>query len=196
MSIAVIVPLTRPQFADRIVAMFRAQVDAPGARLVFALNGPGLALSTAHPGVEYIRTRTGKGAALNDVLPQLPEDYCCVWDDDDVYGPGYVAEVLRCRSLGVTGLLEFAYRRPGHPEARVRAGGFQGGTLAFPTRGLPAWHENIDSCAEIVWRRDLERAGMWIHPRTPGHYTYCRYDDADHQHLFPFHPEFTDASST
>lgn len=193
--IAVIVPLTRPHFAPRIIEMFRAQEGAE-ARLVFALNGPGLALAEAPPDVECVRTRHGKGAALNDVLPQLPDAYCCVWDDDDVYGPGYLAEVARCAHLGPTGLAAFDYRLPDGSVSHVFPGGYQGGTLAFPTRGMPAWREGMDICAELLWRRELEREGLQIHPRAPGHYTYCRYDAPEHRHVFPFHPQFNQRPRT
>jgi hypothetical protein len=114
--ITIIVPLYRPRAAARVWRCFCRQ-SHERRRLVIVENGPAVG-ACARFGIRpdaLLRSTTHKVAALNTGLHWLRKHGggpWAIWDDDDYYGPGYLAEMsVALRTADIVGKPSLFVRR-------------------------------------------------------------------------------------
>lgn len=205
MNIAVIVPFTRPQMLQNVRENFARQ-RYRNKTLVIVENGAGVGtfpvglITTAVLVGESI---VGKSAANNAGITEAANlgcEYFAIFDDDDWYGPWYLDEVARCSGKAdATGIERYTYQDPDgerwvHADAREDClidEGALGGTLAGRTAGLPLFNP-IQFCEEILWSRDIKRAGLSFYARQGTDFVHRRFSAPEHRHTFPQHLDTSD----
>lgn len=175
--IFVIAPHARPVYAENLLANFRRQ--RVSARLIVVENGPAIG-QTWPADVVVLRSDSHQADAMNTGLSWLCENGRGSWarfDDDDYYGPDYLARVAveleRHAVVGQTwGFVMFddgLYRFRGVENDCANC--LAGGTLAAITPKVVLFQRQPDD--DVRWCRDMRARGarLWATP----HRGYC-YD--------------------
>ncbi len=182
--ITVIAPHARPRFASNLLSNFRRQEDVE-ARLLVVENGPAIGASWPSD-VSVIRASAHQADAMNAGLAWITSAGYGPWarfDDDDYYGPGYLASVVGALELapvvGKTwgfvmfddGLYRFAGTEHGACDVLT------GGTLAARSADVAPFQRRPDD--DVQWCRDMRARGasLWA----SSHRDYC-YDRRAERH--------------
>ena len=112
----VVIPTVRPELIAFALAMFRAQTYA-NAHLTIVSNGVRVddetaraIHETANAGLCFVPGDKTIGYCMNYGIDQTDADYWAKWDDDDIYGPHYLEDLLLQRKyvdFDVTGKAAF-----------------------------------------------------------------------------------------
>ncbi len=100
--VAIVCVSMRPQLLDSVVANIARQLDVE-LDIVFVANAPNFDMRAVErafadlPGtvVLHPRVRTSLGSALNRAMEQTDARFVAKFDDDDLYGPYFLADSLR-----------------------------------------------------------------------------------------------------
>lgn len=104
-SASMIVPTMRPWLAPFVYRMFLDQTVAD-KELIFCFHGDDFDFRAAHPAIagdervswRHVPARCTIGACLNAGIEAARGDYWAKIDDDDYYGPNYLADMLMMRN--------------------------------------------------------------------------------------------------
>lgn len=181
--ITVIAPHARPEFSANLLANFRRQRGVE-ARLLVVENGPAdMATSVMQLGAwnepgTIIRSGNHQSDAMNAGLEWMRAHGGGAWarfDDDDYYGPDYLADVAA--SLVGDGLVvsgtpwRFVMLDDGLHQFQG-AGEFTGGSLAASSAAVPDFPRDADD--DLRWCRTMREHGARFVQREAGGYCYDR----------------------
>lgn len=177
--ITVIAPHARLAFSENLIENFRRQRGVE-ARLLVVENGPAVGSCPRIEGAWFVRSDPHQADAMNTGLEWLQTHGDGPWarfDDDDYYGPDYLAEVeqgLRehCVVGQTWGFVLF-------DDGLYRFGGIQrgpaqklaGGTLAARSSYVAPFERRMDD--DLQWCRDMLASGVQLFAGS--HRSYC-YD--------------------
>lgn len=181
--ITVIAPHGRPEFSANLLANFRRQRGVE-ARLLVVENGP--AVGSLPVGEATITTsvalleRPHQADAMNVGLNWLRANGGGTWarfDDDDYYGPDYLASVERSFA-GSDGIVvsgtpwRFVMLDSGLHQFTGTRDFFTGGTLAASTTDVAPFERFRDD--DVRWCRAMRERGARFVEREPWGYCYDR----------------------
>jgi glycosyltransferase involved in cell wall biosynthesis len=229
--IGVVALLSRPHFLPDVLANFERQTH-PDKLLIIVENGPAVGAWNAYRGnldlgnglvavgagepqgpapegtIWVIQSAPDRSAARNAGLALLREfgvDHFAFFEDDDLYGPGYLADYWAHRERAdVLGKTCFVLAAPDgsrwllHSEWESRPaeliGPYPGYCMACPVgstlfgrvdRALP-WPEPCPAFAEeLDWCSDMLRARRTVLATSREHFVRQRFDDPEHGHATP-----------
>jgi hypothetical protein len=180
--ITVIAPHARPEFSANLLANFRRQRGVE-ARLLVVENGA--AVGVLPPGVCEITTSVAllesphQSDAMNAGLAWLGDHGGGPWarfDDDDWYGPDYLASVKRSLvgdGVVVSGMpWRFVMLDDGLHQFTDARDVFTGGTLAANTADVALFERYRDD--DLRWCRAMRERGARFVEREPWGYCYDR----------------------
>lgn len=179
-ELTVVAAVSRPERAASVVAGFERQTHP--AQLLLVLNGAAEESVAPVGDLDLIRCKGGNPARARNAGLQWVQQHrggiVAFWDDDDHYGPGYLAEVARAldghprRVVGkIIRTVEFDdgrwlfLRKQGHA--------FLGGTIAGWARELPPIPD-LPCHEDHEWCRLLEQRGFELKTLSGAHYVYNR----------------------
>ncbi len=174
--ITVIVPHARPQYASNLLANFRRQRGIE-AQLLVVENGDAVG-SVSSEDATVICSGNHQSDAMNTGLAWLRANGGGAWarfDDDDWYGPGYLASVevsLQGSGLIVSGMpWRFVMLDDGLHQFQG-TGEFTGGSLAASNADVLPFERCRDD--DIRWSRNMRAQGHRFVQRSPQGYCYDR----------------------
>jgi hypothetical protein len=180
--ITVIVPHARPEFTANLLANFRRQRGVE-AQLLVVENGDAVG-SMSSEDATVICSGVHQADAMNAGLKWLRANGGGAWarfDDDDYYGPDYLAEVERSLGPGVTGVNKIIVVS-GMPWRFVMlddglhkfqgAGEFTGGTHACNVANVPLFPRRDGE--DLEWCKLMRERGARLVQREPWGYCYDR----------------------
>lgn len=101
----------RPQLLDAVVANVERQDDVD-VELIFVANSPefdmdAVDIALGRSGATVLRPPSGTslGSALNRAMAQTDARFVAKFDDDDLYGPNYLADALRAHGYAGAGVV-------------------------------------------------------------------------------------------
>jgi hypothetical protein len=174
--ITVIAPHARPEFTANLLANWRRQRKVE-SHLVVVENGPGVGSVAADEGCTVICSGPHQADAMNVGLEWLRNNGGGTWarfDDDDYYGPAYLARVER---LGGAGLIvsgmpwRFVMLDDGLHQFRG-CGEFTGGSLAASSADVVPFERFPDD--DLRWCKAMRQHGATFVEREPWGYCYDR----------------------
>jgi glycosyltransferase involved in cell wall biosynthesis len=130
----IIVTERRPQFITRAIEMFSAQTHREKELVIMdGFHEPSVTVPMAlKPEVVYLRCPNyTQGRRLDHGLRCASGDVLVKWDDDDVYGAGYLSAVAGAYEEGRVMCLSKCLMRTVDGELRVRNGRYAGGSIVF-----------------------------------------------------------------
>ncbi len=195
--IGVIVPFTRPKFAENVLANFGRQTFQDKV-LVIVENGRGL--GTFNAGT-IVRSDPDRSSARNAGIQKVREmgiGYWAIMEDDDWYGPDYLQEVWDARDKAdVTGKWCYQIQRPdgelywrgvGHTNSypdfikRPVETELLAATIAGRTDIDIPFRPEISYGEEVMWYMELQMVGHTLYSRGSENFRLIRYSDPDHRH--------------
>lgn len=204
--IGVVALLYRPSFLPNVLANFERQ-NYSDKLLVIVENGPGIGATSdvsLPSGTIVLRTEADRSIARNAGFAKLREigvDHWALFEDDDLYGPEYLAEHWEYRGRadvigkgcfwlrGADGSCHRLFSGSEWKEVGLELGFVKGGlaaaTLFGKTAGVLEWLPGMLRCEELIWYTDMLRAGRRLYSTSDAHFLRCRYDDASHAHATP-----------
>ncbi len=177
--ITVIAPHGRPEFSANLLANFQRQRGVE-ARLLVVENGAAEGEFPRVEGVRFARSVPHQADAMNAGLDWLRERGGGPWarfDDDDYYGPDYLASVERSLA-GADGLVvsgmpwRFVMLDDGLYQFTNESDVFTGGTLAASTADVAQFERYRDD--DLQWCRAMRERGALFVEREPLGYCYDR----------------------
>lgn len=177
-KIGVVAAVSRPERVERIVELFTMQTWRD-AELVLCLNG---AASDVRPsaGTSLVCEGGTPARPRNAGLAYLRERGIVIatfWDDDDYYGPGYLAEVnskLHLQPERVTGKgVRFVRFQDGLYYCLAPQTDFLGGTISGWVNSLPPIPD-LPSHEDFEWCEIMRDAGLELQALSAQHYVYNR----------------------
>lgn len=175
--ITVIAPHARPEFSANLLANFRRQRGVE-ARLLVVENGEANWSAEQSPGVTVITSGAHQASAMNAGLGWLRAYGNGAWarfDDDDYYGPDYLAAAVS--SLAGDGVVvsgmpwRFVLFDEGLHQFQGR-GEFTGGSLAANTADIAPFPRARSD--DLDWCRSMREHGARFVERPPWGYCYNR----------------------
>jgi hypothetical protein len=175
--LTVIVPHGRRQFSASLLANFRRQVGVE-AQLLVVENGDAIGAVSAEDAT-VICSGAHQSDAMNAGLAWLRANGGGAWarfDDDDWYGPNYLASVgasLRGGGLVVSGMpWRFVMLDDGLHQFQG-TGEFTGGTLAANTTDVEPF-PRVEVGEDLDWCKLMRERGARLVQREPWGYCYDR----------------------
>jgi hypothetical protein len=109
--VAVVCVSMRPQLLDAVVANVARQAGVD-TELVFVANSPSFERHVVDAALEPVGaiidrppTDTSLGTALNRAMDRTEARFVAKFDDDDIYGPNYLADALRAHGYAGAGVV-------------------------------------------------------------------------------------------
>lgn len=178
--ITVIVPHARPEFSRNILANIGRQRGVE-ARLLVVANGSAIGAIRSDERCTVITSEAHQSTAMNTGLDWLRAAGDGAWarfDDDDFYGPDYLAETVEALRahpvVGKTwgfvlfdeGLFRFGGAEGGPSDCLT------GGTLAAATANVEPFQRKLGE--DLQWCRDMRASGVEVWATTHRNYCYDR----------------------
>jgi hypothetical protein len=192
-TIGVVVPVTRPRRLPGIIGNFSAQTHED-RQLVLVLNGPARHVETPPLPSQCLALRVEGGTPARarnaglDWLRVNGVELAAFWDDDDYYGPGYLAEavaLLRQERGRVCGkYVRFVRHDWAVHYMLSRQDGFLGGTICGWTQHLPDIPD-LPLNEDREWCFAMRRTGISLISSGPLNYLYNRTAGAHAWHASP-----------
>ena len=202
--IGVIALLSRPSFLPSVLENFARQ-SHPDKLLCVVENGPAVGACSA-AGLDpdlVVRSEHHRSHARNagiEALRLAGIEYWAIAEDDDFYGPGYLAEIWENRERAdVLGKQSFRLRgddgslwqlHPGGEHQFVdilkRPGGLSAATLAGRTEAALPFSPDVPVSEEVIWYLDMLHAGRTLYSLSAEHFELQRFG-APHVHASPGH---------
>lgn len=184
--INVVVPFSRPKNRDMVLRNF-GQQTYPNKRLIIVENGPGV--GTFNPQmVTVLRANSGPSEAKNvaiEYLRRTGERFMSVFDDDDIYLPGYLAEQVPhlARHPLVGKNQHFVIQRNGfyllNPYSHSGLYDWcSGGVQTFDVMHA-GYYPNQKTGEDVAFCHDMIKRGFGLYVSSPFNYVYERRN-ADH----------------
>jgi glycosyltransferase involved in cell wall biosynthesis len=181
--IYVIVPFHRPHDAPLVLENFRRQTY-PRKHLIIVENGAGIGTWQDGPGVTVLQTSPpGQSLAKNtaiDYIRRIGGTYASVFDSDDYYGPGYLAEQAQwMESYPIVGKNQhFISTDAGmfllNPYSHSGLYDWcNGGSQTFNVHQVPYFRDQKTG-EDVLFCHDTTRAGGQLYISTPYGYLYNR----------------------
>lgn len=177
--ITVIAPHTRPEFSANLLQNFERQRGVE-CRLLVVENGGAVGAFARSASVLVVQSAAHQADAMNAGLAELRQLGGGAWarfDDDDYYGPDYLAEVVASLETD-----DAAVTVSGTPWRFVMFdeglhqfcddGDFTGGTLAASTADVELFPRR--SSDDLGWCRAMRARGARMVQRSPRGYCYDR----------------------
>lgn len=192
--IGVVLMLSRPAFLRASLENFERQRH-PNKLICVVENGAGLgACESQDVRPDILATsahhRSHARNAGFEALRAAGIQHWAIFEDDDWYGPDYLAEVWEHRDRAdVLGKQTFLMQGDDdslwrlHPDGEHRyvdllrdgRGGLVAATLAGRTdRALPFTAE-VERCEEVIWYLDMLRSGRTLYSTSDDHFVQLRY---------------------
>ena len=195
-DIWVVVPCCREKQIRWVVDNFRRQTH-PDKRLCIVENGEALGACERLGIVPHliITSEAQVGRARNAGMYAIRErggGWISMWDDDDWYGPAYLAEMAELTESGkanIYGKHRHFVATPKNGMCLVNEKGqnkysqhVHGPTLVFRAEEGRAFHEQKEA-EEIRWCYDMAKLGARIWAASVNHLLYLRWD-GEHEHTW------------
>lgn len=182
-------PLSRPEFLSNVVRNFEQQT-CKGKRLIIVENGEAVGACEAAGFTPDVLLRSDKHQSLakNVGLEWITSHgggWFATFDDDDYYGPGYLAEALTCFKTGsfsIVGKLDhFVVGLDGH--LRFFEQGFRscegveahGATLCGRAESCPRFQDTGTIGEDWHWLSESIASGARLWVSSPYHYAVVRH---------------------
>jgi len=175
----------RPQFIKRAVALFQAQTHQDKELLIMdSFYNPSVSVpSSLDPAIVYIRCPNySQGKRLSVGMHMASGKLLQKWDDDDLYLPGFLAEVVKRHTDNNTvSYLRKCLIVTKDGELRTRSGRFVGGSVTLDRQAFNAIGGISDIPKDVdgdVFRR-CANAGVKFNPQHEyfDQYAYVRHEN-------------------
>lgn len=202
MRLGVIVLLSRPWLADWVQDNIQRQhLDATIVPIIVE-NGRAVG-AWQHNGV-VVRCEADRSIARNAGLAKCRElglTHYAIFEDDDWYGEGYLAQYWEQRDVAdVLGKVKIILRDPldrrWQMNSKYEPGpiiwdglnllvGIAAATIFGKVETALPWRPGLALCEEIFWYTDMAEAGRTFHGFGLEHFERRLYDNPEHQHATP-----------
>jgi glycosyltransferase involved in cell wall biosynthesis len=203
--IGVIALLARPGFLPEVVANFERQTHRDRLLVVVENgSGTGACARAGLRGVHVVQTEADRSIARNAGLRHLRAlgvDHWALVEDDDLYGPEYLAEHWANRhAADVLGKACHVLRGPDGSRWRLHGGwqwkpiqlaggsllgGLAAATLFGSTAAALPWPTGYPWGEELEWYEAMLGAGRTLYSTSSEHFVRRRFEDTRHAHATP-----------